>query len=155
MKRIVALLACLVCVVMLAVRLEAYLKLGTTVNGRNISLQWKTFPIRYFVNNRGVPGVTPNQLEQTVTRAFSTWNSLDGVSLTSQFAGFTSANPLDDDSISVLGFVNRPDLDQVLGSTSFTFDVVSGEIVESDIFFNSAFPWSVAPAAETGRFDLE
>jgi hypothetical protein len=155
MKRIVAPLACLACVAPFAARLEAYLKLGTTVNGRNVSLQWKTFPIRYFVNNRGVPGVTPNQLEQTVTHAFSTWNTLDGVSLSSQFAGFTSANPLDDDSISVLGFVNRPDLDQVLGSTSFTFDVVSGEIVESDIFFNSAFPWSVAPAGETGRFDLE
>src|SRR5262245_52505718 len=110
MKRVMALLACVACVITFAARLEAYLKLGTTVNGRNVTLQWKTFPIRYFVNNNGVPRVTPNQLEQTVTRAFSTWNSLESVSLSSQFAGFTSANPLDDDSISVLGFVNRPDL---------------------------------------------
>lgn len=155
MKAVASLLVSVACIVMLGARLEAYLKLGTRANGRAVSLQWKTFPIRYFVTNRGVAGVTANQLEQTITRAFSTWNSVEGVSLSSQFAGFTSANPLDDDSVSVLGFVNRPDLDRVLGSTSFTFDVVSGEIVESDIFFNSSFPWSVAAAGETNRFDLE
>ncbi len=34
-------------------------------------------------------------------------------------------------------------------------DTVNGEIVEADIFFNSAFPWSVAAGGESGRFDLE
>jgi len=155
MRRIASLLVVLLCLVAFGSRLDAYLKLGTTVNGRNVTLQWKTFPIRYFVSNRGVPGVTPNQLQQTITTAFSTWETVDGVSLSSQFAGFTSASPLDDDSVSVLGFVNRPDLDRVLGSTSFTFDVVSGEVVESDIFFNSSFPWSVAAAGEPDRFDLQ
>jgi hypothetical protein len=33
--------------------------------------------------------------------------------------------------------------------------VVSGEVVESDIFFNSAFQWSVAPGGESNRFDLQ
>ena len=28
-------------------------------------------------------------------------------------------------------------------------------LIESDIFFNSAFPWSVADNGETGRFDLQ
>jgi hypothetical protein len=155
MRRIAALLACLACIVTFAPRLDAYLKLGTRVNGRNVSAHWSNFPIRYFVANRGVPGVTPTQFQQTMARAFSAWDSVEGVSLSSDFAGFTSASPLDDDSVSVLGFVNRSDLDRVLGSTSFTFDIVSGEIVESDIFFNSSFPWSVAAGGETDRFDLE
>jgi hypothetical protein len=155
MRRIASLLVCLACIVTFAPRVDAYLKLGTRVNGRSVSLQWKQFPIRYFVSNRGVAGVTANQLQQTITHAFSTWDSVEGAALSSEFAGFTSASPLDDDSVSVLGFVNRPDLDRVLGSTSFTFDVVSGEVVESDIFFNSSFPWSVAPGGETDRFDLE
>jgi hypothetical protein len=43
----------------------------------------------------------------------------------------------------------------VLGATTFLIDRVTGEIVESDIFFNSAFPWSVAANGEGGRFDLE
>jgi hypothetical protein len=155
MKLAASLLLCLMWAVLFAARPEAYLKLGTRVGGRSVSLKWNQFPIRYFVSNRGVPGVTANQLQETIGRAFSTWDSLEGVSLSSSFAGFTSASPLDDDSVSVLGFVNRPDLDRVLGSTSFTFDVVSGEVVESDIFFNSAFPWSVAAAGEPNRFDLE
>jgi len=155
MRRIALVLVCLASIVMFGSRLEAYLKLGSSVNGRAITLTWKTFPIRYFVTNRGVPGVTATQLQQTITTAFSTWEGVEGVSLSSEFAGFTAANPLDDDSVSVLGFVNRPDLDRVLGSTSFTFDVVSGEVVESDIFFNSSFPWSIAAAGETDRFDLQ
>lgn len=155
MRRIASFLLCFACIVTLAPRADGYLKLGTRVNGRSVSLMWKQLPIRYFVTNRGVPGVTPTQFQQTVTQAFSTWDSVEGVSLSSQFAGFTSASPLDDDSVSVLGFANRPDLERVLGSTSFTFDVVSGEIVESDIFFNSSFAWSVAAAGETDRFDLE
>jgi hypothetical protein len=34
-------------------------------------------------------------------------------------------------------------------------DASTGALVESDIFFNSAFSWSVAPAGEPARYDLE
>jgi len=34
-------------------------------------------------------------------------------------------------------------------------DSVTGELVESDIFFNSAFQWSTAPNGEAGRFDVQ
>ena len=71
------------------------------------------------------------------------------------FVGFTSAQPGDEDGASTLGFANRPDLDRVLGSTNFLIDTVTGEIVESDIFFNSAFPWSVSAGGETGRLRFE
>ena len=50
---------------------------------------------------------------------------------------------------------NRPDLDRVLASTSFLVDSSTGALIESDIFFNSAFAWSVAPAGEANKFDLE
>jgi len=75
--------------------------------------------------------------------------------VSAQFVGFTSANPFDEDGQTTLGFLNRPELDRVLGATNFLIDEVTGEIVESDIFFNTAFAWSVAAAGETGRFDLE
>src|SRR3954447_2614841 len=106
MKRAGSLLVCLACLMTCGPRLHAYLKLGTNVNGRTVSAHWSQFPIRYFVANRGVPGVTPTQFQQTMARAFSTWDSVEGVSISSDFAGFTSASPLDDDSVSVLGFVN-------------------------------------------------
>ncbi len=133
----------------------AYLKLGTRVRGNTISLKWSEFPIKYFITSRGVPGVSAQQLQEAVGRAFASWDAVPNTSLSSQFAGFTQASPLDGDDMNVIGFESRPDLDRVLGSTSFTVDVVSGDIVESDIFFNSAFPWSVASAGEPNAFDLE
>lgn len=150
-----ALWLALVCLVIAVDRVDGYLKLGTRVGSRLVSLRWTTFPIRYFISNRDVPGVSADQARAAVGRAFASWDGIANTSMSSQFAGFTQASPLDDDNINVLGFVNRPDLDRVLGSTSFTLDVVSGEIVESDIFFNSSFAWSVAPGGQNGAFDFE
>jgi hypothetical protein len=134
---------------------HAYLKLGTTVGGKVVSLKWDSFPIRYFVSNRDVPGVSAQQFRDAVGRAFATWEAVPNTAMSSQFAGFTQASPLDDDSMSVIGFANRPDLDRVLGSTSFTLDVVTGQIVESDIFLNSGFAWSVASGGDPGAYDVE
>src|SRR5205085_8700598 len=76
-------------------------------------------------------------------------------SIVYQFNGLTAALPGRDDGVSTLGFQNRPELDRVLAATSFVIDAATGALVESDIFFNSAFPWSVAPGGEPNRFDLE
>jgi matrixin/carboxypeptidase family protein len=133
----------------------AYLKLGTRIRGEIVSLKWGTLPIHYFVTNRDVPGVTAPQLQDAIARAFTTWAAAPDVHLGAEFAGFTSVSPLQNTSQTVLGFADRPDLDRVLGSTSFTVDMVSGEIVEADVFFNSTFPWSTAPAGETGHYDVE
>ena len=61
----------------------------------------------------------------------------------------------DEDGQTTLGFDERPELDRVLASTSLLIDDVTGELVEADIFFNSAFAWSVAANGEPDRFDLE
>ena len=134
---------------------DAYLKLGTNLGTRLVTLKFNSFPIRYFVTNRDVPGVTAQQAQQAIDRAFATWAGVPNVSLSSQFAGFTAATPSTGDGINVLGFLNRADLDRVLGSTSFTVDTTTGEILESDIFFNSTFDWSVASGGEPGRQDFE
>lgn len=133
----------------------AYLKLGVQQNGQLITLRFNTMPIRYFVTNRDVPGVTAPQLRDAAGRAFATWAAVPNVAISSEFVGFTSASPLSGDNASVLGFTSRPDLDRVLGSTSFTVDRLTGAIVEADIFFNSTFAWSAAAAGEPLRQDIE
>jgi hypothetical protein len=147
--------AALAVCVLASTDVSAYLKLGTRIRGEVVSLKWGAFPIRYFVTNRDVPNVTAPQLQDAVARAFATWDAVPDVQLGAEFAGFTSTSPLQNRSETVLGFADRPDLDRVLGSTSFTVDMVSGEIVEADIFFNSTFAWSTAPAGESGRYDVE
>jgi hypothetical protein len=134
---------------------SAYLKFGVRVAGRQVTLKWSQTPVRYFVTDGGVPGVSASDFQAAVGRAFATWAAVPTASIRYEFAGLTSSLPLQDDGRSTLGFLSRPDLDRVLASTSFLIDDATGALVESDIFFNSAFPWSVAPAGETGKFDLE
>jgi hypothetical protein len=144
-----------VLVVAAAVPASAYLKLGTRIQNRTATLRWQDFPIRYFVTNRAAPGVSAEQFQAAVTRAFGTWDAVETAQVSTEFVGFTPANPANGDGMTVLGFVNRPDMDRVLGLTSFIIDVTSGEIVESDILFNTRFAWSVASAGEAGRQDVE
>ena len=138
-----------------AVPTAAYLKLGSRVGTRTVTLKWTRQPVRYFVTDRATTGVTSLQLQQTVTKAFASWTAVPRAAITSEFSGFTSASPSTGDGATVIGFQNRPELDRTLGATSFLIDTQTGEILESDIFFNSTFAWSVAANGETGRFDLE
>ena len=130
----------------------AYIKFGVPVAGRTVTLKWSQNP-RYFVNAATVPGVSAADFQGAVTRAFATWEAVPTATVAYQLVGTTSARPAEDDGSSVLGFLNRPDLDRVLASTDFVIDVTTGALIESDIFFNSAFPWSTT--GEAGKFDLQ
>ncbi len=134
----------------------AYLKFGVRVGERQVSVRWTQLPARYFVSDRAtVPGVSVSDFQAAVTRAFTTWQSVPTSDITYQFGGLTAALPGEDDGSSTLGFRDRPEFDRVLASTSFVIDMATGALVESDIFFNSAFAWSVSAAGTAGTFDLE
>jgi matrixin len=133
----------------------AYLKFGLQVGGRTVVVKWTQSPVRYFIANSSAPGVAAPDLQAAAGRAFATWQAAPTSSIAYQFVGFTAASPLEEDGQSTLGFASRPDLDRVLASTDILMDQTTGEIVESDIFFNSAQPWSVAPGGEAGKYDLE
>jgi hypothetical protein len=90
-----------------------------------------------------------------MTRAFQRWQTVPTSSISYSYAGLTLARPGEGDGSSTLGFESHPELDRVLAATDFLFDRTTGELLESDIFFNSAFQWSVAADGESGRFDLE
>ena len=133
----------------------AYLKLGFVLNGRDVLLKWQRTPVRFWVTNRATAGVSALDLQAAASRAFATWEGVEDSTITYTFGGFTAALPGEDDGLSTLGFLAEPELDRVLASTSFLIDAVTGELLESDIFFNTAFAWSVAAGGQSGRFDLE
>jgi len=134
---------------------SAYLKLGTPVGARTLNLRWNDFPLRYFVTDRAAPGVTAQQFQTAIAASFNVWDAVESADLSAEFAGFTAANPISGDGMTVLGYQNRPDLDRVLAATNFIIDVQTAEIVESDIFFNTAFPWSTDAAGISGRHDVQ
>jgi matrixin len=152
--RVRFLTAC-VLVILAAVPLIGYLKLGSRLGNQTVTLRWRNFPVRYFVTNRGVDGVNVDQFQSAVTRAFGTWHAVETAQTSSQFVGFTQANPFDDDDMSVIGFLNRADQNRTLAATTFVIDTTDGRILESDIFFNSAFTWSTSATGTPGRFDVE
>jgi hypothetical protein len=134
---------------------HAYLKFGAMSSGGPVVVRWAAAPVRYFVNDTRVPGVSPTDFQAAVGRAFATWQAVASSSITYQFVGFTSASPLEEDGQTTLGFASMPQLDRVLASTDILVDTTTGAIVEADIFFNSAFTWSVAAGGQAGSFDLE
>lgn len=134
----------------------AYLKFGVRAGGQQVTLRWTQMPVRYAVSDRlSVPGVSIADFQAAVGRAFETWQAVPTATIAYQFAGVTAAIPGDEDGLSTLGFRDRPDLDRVLASTSFVIDMGTGTLLESDIFFNASFPWSVSPSGEANRFDLQ
>jgi len=133
----------------------AYMQFSVDVSGKTVPLRWQTVPVRWYASGQGTADVTAPQFQVAVARAFDTWQNVPTASVAFTFAGFTSAEPLDEDGISVLGFSNEPDMDRVLGATAFVVDDVTGELLESDIFFNSVFPWSTSETGVPGRFDLQ
>lgn len=155
MKRLITLLVTLACVAVSNEPAAAYLKLGTRLGSGTVNLRWQEFPVRYFVSDEGADGVSSTQLRDVVGRAFNTWTSVETASLSVEFAGMTAARPNDDDGMTVIGFVERRDQDRTLGATSFLVDTVSGEIVEAEIYLNSAFSWSTAANGDPNRFDVE
>jgi hypothetical protein len=155
MRRAGAALAVLAAVLIAAPTARAYLKFGFTLNGKDIAVRWNSMPVRYFITNRDVSNVTASQLQAAAQLGFAAWARVPTVSLSAQFVGFTGAEPSVDDGISVIGFQARPDLERTLGATQFAFDDVSGDLLEADIFLNSAFDWSVAPDGLPGRFDVQ
>jgi hypothetical protein len=133
---------------------DAYIHLAVDTGTQVTAIRWKIPRPRWYASDRGVPGVSASQFQAELQKAFATWEAVPTASIGFQFGGVTSATPFEDDGLSVFGFEDQPDMERVLGATTFLVDVLTGEIVESDVFFNTAFAWSVADAGEASRFDL-
>jgi hypothetical protein len=139
----------------LAVPLGAYLKLGTRIGNRTESLRWTQFPIRYFISNVTVAGVSSQQFQAAITAAFTTWHAVENTQTSSTFVGFVQARPFVEDGMNVIGYLSQPGQDRTLAATTFTVDETDGRILESDIYFNTIFPWSTAEAGATDRYDVQ
>jgi len=94
-------------------------------------------------------------LRGAVERAAATWSNVGSARVRFEFQGMTDAVPDVVDGRTTIGFLDRPDLEQVLGATSFMIDTTDGAIVEADIFFNTRFAWSVSALGTPSRVDLE
>jgi hypothetical protein len=133
---------------------SAYLRLTVSLRGQTTPIAWSVTPVRWLSATAEAPGVTAAQFQSALNAAFTTWEAVPTSRISFQFGGVTSALPNDDnDGLNVMGFEAHEDLERTLAATSFTLDTVTGALVESDVFFNTAFPWSTSGAADA--FDLQ
>jgi hypothetical protein len=154
-RRIVIFVVCTVLMLTVPAPAHAYLKFGVDVGNTTKTLRWVNSPVTYYVTNQGIAGVSATAFQAAVTKAFNTWEAVPTASVSYRFGGFTAHLPGDDDGLSTLGFLNEPSLDRVLASTGFLLDDLTGELLESDIFFNAAFPWSAEDTGVANRWDLQ
>ena len=152
---IVSVLVALLVVAPGATPAHAYLKFGVEVAGRVVPVRWGAGPIRYFVTERDFSGISAQAFSDAIGRAAATWMRTPGLPVTFSAQGLTRSQPLETDGRSTIGFLDRPDQERVLGAASFLLDASTGQILESDIYFNTRFRWSTAAGGETGASDLE
>ncbi len=148
-------LVVVLCVAPLATPAHAYLKFGVEVGGRVVPVRWAPGPIRYFVTEREFSGITPQAFSDAIGRATATWSRTTVLPVSFSAQGLTRSQPLETDGRSTFGFLDRPDEERILGATTFLLDATTGQILESDIYFNTRFRWSTAASGEPGANDLE
>jgi len=61
---------------------HAYLKFGVPIRGQQVTVKWAQTPVRYFVSDTGVPGVSAVDFQNAVGRAFATWQAVPTASIT-------------------------------------------------------------------------
>jgi hypothetical protein len=133
----------------------AYMRFGLSINGTNTLLRWPG-PIPYRVSDAELAdGISATAFDQALQRAVQAWEAVPSATVQFTRQGFTSGRPSDDDASNVIGFERRGDLERTLAVTTYTIDIVSGAIVEADVQFNAAQPWSVAENGSTAGFDLQ
>jgi hypothetical protein len=129
-----------------------------TPSGRLVDLKWSTSsPVRYFVNDRQPLDFSLQSMVSAVDESFQTWEDVESASITFQDAGLTSADAfVFFDQQSTLGFRSDPELEGtgILAATLQVINVLTGEIVEADIFFSEFFVWSVDPNGTPNTFDF-
>lgn len=129
-------------------------------DGELVRLKWGSdnMPVPYWVYSSPPDDFPLDDAVAAIQTSFSTWQSIETAAITFQYAGTTSAEPfVFFDFINSLGFLSDAELEGtgILGATNWVFLTFTGEIAESDIFFNSSFDWSVASNGEAGRFDFQ
>ena len=128
--------------------------------GERVFLKWRAqdTPVAWNYNNTPPKDFSLDAAINATERAYDTWEEVETSSITFTFAGTTNAEPfVFFDFINTLGFITDPDLQGsgILAATNFIVFTQTGEIAESDIFFNDDAPWSVSPNGQPGRFDYQ
>ena len=119
-----------------------------SMTSRGKELKWPVRDVSYKVNSNSGPAGTDTAL----LAAMATWSEVSGADFQFHHAGSSTDTGVANDGENVCSFGSIDDED-TLAYNSWWYYPSTGEILESDIVFNTAFQWSSAGAS--GKYDLQ
>ncbi|MFH1702265.1 MAG: matrixin family metalloprotease [Nitrospirota bacterium] len=115
----------------------------TCQTSKGLDIKWATFNATYYVNSKGGPAGSLSAIQS----AMQTWTDVNTSSFIFLYGGstFSTAHGIND-GINIITF--RPmGTTGILAANAFWYYVSSGQIIDSDIKFNTNYPWAVDGSA--------
>jgi len=119
---------------------------NTTTSGAEI--RWSASSASFLVNASGGPTGASTAMQS----AMSTWSTVSGASFQFAYGGSTtlSGAVFDYNNVGSFGYLGT---DGTVARNTTTYYVSSGQLLDSDIVFNTYYSWSVS--GEAGKFDVQ
>ncbi|HTR45083.1 MAG TPA: matrixin family metalloprotease [Thermodesulfovibrionales bacterium] len=114
-------------------------------------MKWHASEAHYFINADGEPAGSIPALQA----AMQTWTNVSSANFALIYDGTTQLRPGQQraDGTNVIGFAPMGTSDGTLAETLLFYNSVTGQLTETDITFNTNFPW--ATNGSSGAYDLQ
>jgi hypothetical protein len=129
----------------------AYSVYGFQVNrtSSNAEITWSTIPVYYTINPSGGPAGCLSAMQA----AMQTWTSVPTANFSFMFGGVTASTAYGEyDGMNIVCF-GPIDTTGTLAQNKFWYYTNSGELVDSDIKFNTNYSWGTDGASD--KFDVQ
>ena len=116
----------------------------TCQTSKGLDIKWDTFNATYYVNSQGGPAGSLSAIQS----AMQTWTDIDTSSFSFIYGGSTSSTAHGiNDGINIVTF-GPISTKGILAVNAFWYYVSSGYMIDSDIKFNTNYPWAVNGSAD-------
>ena len=116
----------------------------TCQTSEGLDIKWDTFNATYYVNTQGAPTGSLSAIQS----AMQTWTDIDTSSFTFIYGGSTSSTAHGiNNGINIVTF-GPISTKGILAANAFWYYVSSGHMIDSDIKFNTNYPWAVNSSAD-------
>ena len=132
----------LLCGVLLASSAGAY---QVSKTSRGVELKWSSPGASFAIN----PSAGPSGAAAAILAGMEAWNAVEASEFVFAYTGATSLRGAAMDGKNVCSFGDLGD-DDTLAYNSWWYNPSTGEILESDVVFNTAFSWSASATGVAG-----
>ena len=127
---------------------------GVNKTDGGLEIKWASPGETFYINTAGGPAGSA----AAITAAAATWTAVAGSDFTFTYAGTTNSTAFDQyDGQHNVGFgpLVGAEYAGTLALNTFYYDPTTGHLLDSDIQFNTNFPWNISPNGTPGYYDVQ